>query len=249
MHMNHRESAIAALALGFAALERPLRPVQHRLVGKTPYLFWSESGRRGDEFTHEFYAIESDPAATMADIATLEIGSDHLVAVITEDEANGVGPWLMAGYAIGSEEPIMLSDLNLSPATSDVDVQVEPVATIVQAEAIATSHAEIGYPVRSWNQALLDDPQVRYLQICADGMPVCVGKIALIAPCAYITDIVTLPTHRKQGLAGALMRAMEAEARAAGIGQAVLTASAMGRHLYASLGYETIAHQTLLYRE
>jgi GNAT superfamily N-acetyltransferase len=229
---------------GFASLERPFQPVEERVSGRTPYLYWPGPGRRGAEFTEEFYAINADPAATLADIAAAHPGPDHLVSTIDSTQFAQSDAWTTAGYEVGSTEPIMLLALADIPSSAP-NLPVTRVSTLSEAEAIAEAHRAIGYPVRQCNQAFLNDPALRYLQICLEGRPVCVGKLALGMPCAYITDVVTQPDYRNRGLASALMHAMHGEAREFGATYVALTATAMARPLYAALGYAVIAEQVL----
>lgn len=236
--------ALDGIRHGFAVLERPFQIVDERISGATPYLHWPGTGRKGDEFTEQFYVVDADVAAALIDIAAADPGPDHLVSAISVEHPADDDDWTTAGYEVGSSEPFMAIDLT-AIAPPEPGYPVARVTTLDEATRIADAHRAIGYPVRQFNQALLDVDAIRYLQIMLDGLPVCVGKIALTSPCAYVTDIVTLPDYRKRGLATALMHALHAEAGKAGIARVALTSTAMAKPLYASLGYQVVAQQVL----
>ena len=54
---------------------------------------------------------------------------------------------------------------------------------------------------------------------------------------AYLLNMYTLPDYRKQGIASALLDAMEAEAIARRFGKVWLHASEAGRPLYERIGF------------
>lgn len=54
---------------------------------------------------------------------------------------------------------------------------------------------------------------------------------------AYLLNMYTLPAHRKQGMASALLDAMVAHARAEQLGKVWLHASEQGRPLYERMGF------------
>lgn len=54
---------------------------------------------------------------------------------------------------------------------------------------------------------------------------------------AYITNMFTLPSHRRKGIASALLEKIVCEARLAGYSIAMLHASSDGKHLYPKFGF------------
>ena len=72
-----------------------------------------------------------------------------------------------------------------------------------------------------------------------------IGKMAVGGSGAYITDVMTMPEARRQGLGEAIMRALHADARVAGVTVAALTSTAMAEPLYERLGYLRVGTVTL----
>jgi predicted GNAT family acetyltransferase len=138
-----------------------------------------------------------------------------------------------------------LTDANCLPLTASPAPASVRVATMAEVEAILAMHASVGYPARPFSQTLLDDPQVSIRTISIDGRFAAIGKLAIVASGVYITDVMTMPAHRRTGLAEAIMRQLHADARAAGLTRAALTSTAMARPLYERLGYRQVATVTI----
>lgn len=227
---------------GFAALERPLHPVEERTAGDIPWLHWSGRGRRGAEFSDEFFALDMDPAVVLATIAAARPGPDHLIAEITTAGEPNEAAYIAGGYEFGSREPLMLA----SPIPVDPpEIPVDRVTSPEQVDVILAAHEAIGYPKRLFTAELLADPNLSIRAIWSEGEFVALGKAALLPEGAYITDIMTMPAHRRRGYGTALMRALHQDALAAGCPVSVLTSTAMAKSLYQSLGYREVGTLTL----
>jgi ribosomal protein S18 acetylase RimI-like enzyme len=231
---------------GFARLERGVHPVLELASGPVRFLRWSETGRRGAEFSEEFFAPDLDPAEVLAAVGAARPGPDHLIAEISARTEPATDAYLTAGYEFGSEEPLMmaeLTDANSRPQSG----KPEPVrvASMTEVEQILTAQASVGYPARLFSQSLLDDPAVIIRAIFIDGAFAAIGKLAIVESGGYITDVQTMPALRRTGLAEAIMRRLHTDARAAGLPRAVLTSTAMARPLYERLGYREVATVTI----
>jgi ribosomal protein S18 acetylase RimI-like enzyme len=119
------------------------------------------------------------------------------------------------------------------------------VTSMAQVEQILAAQASVGYPARPFSQALLDDPGISVHAIFVDGAFAAIGKLAIVETGGYITDVQTMPAHRRMGLAEAIMRRLHADARAAGLTRAVLTSTAMACPLYERFGYSQAATVTI----
>lgn len=236
----HLAATIARI--GFAALERPLHPVEERTSRGVPYLHWPGRGRRGAEFSEEFFALDLDPAVVLAAVAAANPGPDHLIAEITALGEPNEAAYLAAGYEFGSREPLMIA----SPVPAGPPpIPVDRVTSLEQVAAILAAQEAVGYPRRLYNETLLADPAISIRTIWADGEFVALGKAAMLPEGAYITDIMTMPAHRRRGYGAAIMRALHQDALAAGCPVAVLTSTPMAKSLYESLGYRKVAVLTL----
>jgi ribosomal protein S18 acetylase RimI-like enzyme len=214
--------------------------------GPVRFLRWPETGRRGAEFSEEFFALDLDPVETLAAVRAAQPGPDHLIAEIAARTQPAADAYLAAGYEFGSDEPLMtamLSNDNSQPL--DGPPSPERLISLDQVEQVLAAHAAVGYPARLFSQPLLDDPLVSIRAIFLDSRFAAIGKLAIVETGAYITDVMTMPEHRRQGLAEAVMRQLHADARAAGLTRAVLTSTAMARPLYERLGYRQVATVTI----
>lgn len=228
---------------GLAALERPLHPVLERETAGIPYLYWPARGRKGAEFSEEFFAFDIEPGVVLEAVQSAHPGPDHLIAEIAVATSPQADYYRASGYEFGSAEPLMCCEL---PGTVDSGAgTTRRVATMADVDAILAAHASIGYPMRLFNEDLLADPLVTVRAIWEGSSPIAIGKAALLPTGAYLTDIMTMPMYRKLGHGAAIVRALHADAIRAGCRLSVLTSTAMAQSLYHSLGYTTIGTVTL----
>lgn len=231
---------------GFAALERPLHPVEEHEFDAVPFLHWPTRGRRGQEFTDEFYAIDAEPATVLAAVRSARPGPDHLIAEHSYAQPPDETAWTDAGYEFGSREPIMVANLVDSGLAIPSNMAIARLTRMSDAERILAAHAEAEYPQRLFTQALLDDPNLAIRVAWSDtGEFMAIGKAALLQKGAYITDVMTMPALRKRGIGRLIMQALHQDAVHAGCEIGVLTSTTMGKPLYESLGYREAGIQTL----
>src|SRR5687768_17228457 len=133
---------------GFAHLERGVLPVEERQSGPVRYLHWPARGRRGAEFSEEFFAVDLDPAEVLAAIQAAKPGRDYLIAEIAAQFEPAQEAYFAAGYEHGSEEPLMLADLNDANSTPMPELPVRRLTSMADAERIFAAHRSIGYPER-----------------------------------------------------------------------------------------------------
>lgn len=94
----------------------------------------------------------------------------------------------------------------------------------------------------------LGSPLWRSWLVDADGEVVAIGTLAFFerppypgnakGVDAYLLNMYTLPSHRGQGAAGAILQAALACARERGAGKLILHASEAGRALYSKAGFQ-----------
>jgi ribosomal protein S18 acetylase RimI-like enzyme len=231
---------------GFARLERGVHPVLELASGPVRFLRWPETGRRGAEFSEEFFALDLDPAEVLAAVGAAQPGPDHLIAEIAARTKPATDAYLAAGYEFGSEEPLMMAELTDDNSRPRPGAPAPvPVRSMTEVEQILAAQAAVGYPARPFSQALLDDSQVSIRAIFVDGSFAAIGKLAIVESGGYITDVQTMPDYRREGLGEAIMRRLHADALAAGLSRTVLTSTAMARPLYERLAYRQVATVTI----
>jgi GNAT superfamily N-acetyltransferase len=238
-------AAFDLIVRGFAHLERSLHPVEERQSGPVRYLHWPQRGRRGAEFSEEFFALDLDPDQVLTAIQAAGPGRDFLIAEVAARKEPAHEAYFAAGFEHGSEEPLMLAELTDANSTPMPQFPVRRLMSMAEAERILAAHRSIGYPERLFSQAQLDDPDTVIRVAFAGDELIALGKMALVDAGAYITDVMTMPDHRRQGWGEAVVRQLHADARAAGLTQSALTSTAMARSLYERLGYQAVGVVTL----
>jgi GNAT superfamily N-acetyltransferase len=230
---------------GFAHLERSLHPVEERQSGPVRYLHWPQRGRRGAEFSEEFFALDLDPEKVLTAVQSIGPGRDYLIAEVAARTQPAREAYFAAGYEHGSEEPLMLAELTDANSTPLPQFPVRRPGSMADVERILAAHRSVGYPERLFSQVQLDDPGIVIRVAFAGDDLVALGKMALLDTGAYITDVMTMPDHRRQGWGEAIVRQLHADARAGGLIQSALTSTAMARSLYERLGYQAVGVVTL----
>jgi predicted GNAT family acetyltransferase len=243
--MTDIEIAFELIIRGFARLERGVHPVEQDAVGTVRVLRWPERGRRGQEFSEEFFALDPDPAELLAVARDARPGPDHLIAVVSTEPEPVQAPYLAAGYEFGSREPLMLAELTDANSTADSALVAQRVTTMAEVARILAAQEAAGYPERLFSEELLADSQVSIRVIFVDGEFVAIGKLAVVETGGYITDVMTMPGHRRQGYGAGVVRQLHTDARALGAGRVALTSTAMAKSGYARLGYQQIGIVTL----
>ena len=239
------EIAFDMIIRGFARLERGVHPVVEGALGAVRVLRWPERGRRGQEFSEEFFALDPDPAELLAVVRDARPGLDHLLAVVTSGSEPDQAPYLAAGYGFGSREPLMLAELTDANSTPDSALAVQRVTTMAEVAQIMAAQESVGYPKRLFGEALLADPQISIRALFVDGEFTAIGKLAVVETGGYITDVMTMPGRRRQGYGAGVVRQLHADARALGAGRVALTSTAMAKSGYARLGYGDLGAVTL----
>ena len=230
---------------GFAQLERGVHPVEERQSGPVRYLHWPERGRRGAEFSQEFFAVDLDPETVLAAVREAGPGQDYLIAEVAARNPPAEAAYFAAKYEHGSSEPLMLAELTATNCTPDPDRSILYLTSMADVERILTAHRSVGYPERLFSQAQLDDPATVIRVAFAGDELIALGKMALLETGAYITDVMTMPDYRRQGWGEAIMRQLHADARAVGLAWSALTSTEMARSLYERLGYQALGMVTL----
>lgn len=222
---------------GFAALDRAFRPVEKSEINGIVRIHWPAEGRRGSTWTDEFFAWESDPAVTLAAVQSCMPGPRHYLT-----DASASGPSNRAffeanGYVFEDFEPLMTLALAGRPRP-DSGHTVSSITDLELANRLTAAQHAAGSSPRPTSQTQIDDPTIVLKIALAGDEPAAAGKGVLVEDAFYISDITTLPSHRKQGYAAAIMEALHADAESLGARFAVLCASGMAANLYRTLGYQ-----------
>lgn len=231
------DEALALLLHGELGAPSPENRSEVRTAAGIPVVHRDEDGSVADEF----FVRDEPPAAVLAAIAAYGPAPSHLIT-LTQSPGAALAAYRAAGYAEHAAETLMARPLADLPPRN-------PRYTVTRATpddfAWLNAHDPAG---RAWlTLSQLQHPRLRHAFIALDGRPVArVRSYQLDAQQSYVTHLYTAPTHRRQGLARALMAQLLHDAAAAGERWSLLVASAAGRDLYAALGYRACAQLTLL---
>ena len=189
-----------------------------------------------------------DAEELVAEAARLE---RRLIFVPDPELGDALAPWFEEqGWRIDRHvvmaqlrEPEREADLSLVREVSEPDLREarrrvlenEPWATPAVLEQIFAAKALIGERVRT-----------RFFAVELDGEVVSYTDLYLDAGDAQIEDVGTLPEHRNEGHATAVVLAAIAEARKAGAEFVFLVADAHDwpKELYGKLGFDVVGHYT-----
>ena len=156
----------------------------------------------------------------------------HVVLLFVGDEA--ADPRALGhGYVLTEATPLMTAGL------ADRVPTVNPL--IVEEAELADVDELVALDPRS-GVYRFDDFSSYVLVAHVDGR--IVGKTQLmvaIAGIGYLTDMVVDAEFRRRGIGRALVTAAEALARSDGSDATLLASTEIGRHLYTSLGYDTVS--------
>jgi ribosomal protein S18 acetylase RimI-like enzyme len=220
---------------GFAQLQRLNGPVDDLEALGIRYLAF-ERGRRLGPITHEFFPRGSS-TVTMLDLArSVAPHTPHMISLLSQDGEIEISAYLAAGYLHWGNETIMVRELD-EPITPIPDVRVREIDDPQIAEAVVDAQRAAGLAGHPNSEAHLNDASLIQRWVEVDGDIAAFGRIALIGDSAYLADVVTLPSFRCRGYAGALARNLLDAARMTGSRRCVLTSTEAGISLYRGLGF------------
>lgn len=200
------------------------------------------------DYGREFFCIQADVPALQGPRKRLACAGEHVLNLFARDLPRAVVPWLEAGYLQAWVSPLLGRALNAP--WRQARIPPAPAATV---HAVHSDEDMARYASLSGisNPGTARDSRIHNFFACADGQVVAKGQVVLLPGCAaYISDLFTRPSHRRQGLCHQLMHALEARAKEGGATHACL---APGREvqawgLYAGYGYAQVAARSVLVR-
>lgn len=166
----------------------------------------------------------------------------HYLGVLHEFGDPVVAEVAAAGYALSVIETLMLRPtLPLTPAPLPEGMTLQQVTTLQQADWYNQLQKRAAIA-----PAELEETRLRYYLVYQGMVPVARGRLVLLDEGVFCLDgIHTLATHRRRGIARAMVTQMIVDAAAAGHVAGVLSSSDMGYALYQQLGYQNILQLTI----
>ena len=235
-------------ALHVAAAERVARsPLGIAYFNDTLPRIWSAN-------TFQLMGAQASIDEIVAEADRLQgaAGLEHRRVAIADESA---GRALEPGFAeLGWKTDAFLYMVPRRDPGKDVDTSVveevghgalRPVRDVIHREWLKQADEETMRQLAEAERLIAAKGNARHFAIVRDGRPVSGADLFSNERVAQIEDVVTLPEHRGQGLASAVvMRALE-EARAAGHEFVFLVADARDwpKELYRRLGFEGVGER------
>jgi GNAT superfamily N-acetyltransferase len=193
---------------------------------------------RGDYRSEEYVAtgISADAVDTLARHHTRGRFKVCVIRAAADSDAPIRAAFRALGYRLRSTEAFMLHQL-ATPAPA-----AEPYPVVrVTAEAQAQLLAQAAGSRQILPEHLAADPApIRQYMAMDDEMPVgWVGSV-VVGDYAWCTNMFVVPSHRRRGIARALLTRMLADDKAYGAQANILLSSHAGAKLYPTVGYEEI---------
>ncbi len=213
--------------------------LQHRLGGSAldyaagiPFVRFGPAAHGRSE---EFFAVDVAPAHAHAVAQATARSQGYWITAIEPLGTSSAAAYTALGYSFEGQEWLMTLPLTAAALPTTQAEHIRDPNIVAQINA--ASRRRIFPPTE------LDRPDLTVVAVLEAGVPVAWGGQVWATPQQpYVTHIHTLETHRRRGLALAVMRALIHEACTRGATASVLAATAMGRSLYQRLGYQDVAH-------
>jgi GNAT superfamily N-acetyltransferase len=232
-----RETAWELFITGFTGTAYARRVATRFRAGPVEAVHFAGDEDRPREPFHEFFARACVPAAALAAIAAARPLPEHYITVL-EDQAGLVDAYTAEGtYRLSHSEALMVCDLSAA-AVQPPDLAVTIART---AEEAAWFNANDPQGIAWIIPENLADPTMPHYAIVDGGRLVARGRNLWVdADQSYVSRVFTAESHRRRGLAHALMRRILADDIDRSARWSVLTASGMGEQLYTRLGYRSL---------
>ncbi len=202
--------------------------------------FHYPNGRAGSSFSNEFFPLEVPAIDTIRLASSIAGESPHLVIPIGESYRAEKPTFETAGYVQTNEWMLMSSPLDKRWFQSG-DERAQLVEELTTEAGIIAAMEEEGGSGHPTKAGLAGNPRVRQRWIEEDGQPASFGRLVLNGSIAYLGDVVTPAMYRRRGHAGSIVRRLLDDAIDHGATQCVLTSTAMGRPIYANMGFSVVA--------
>ena len=239
------EEAIEVFGRGFTFTRSFTHPYLFERVG--PLWVMRDAPRKKPEYRNEEWLVLGTPPEEADSIIQANSRDRYAVCAfrtVLERDAPLRESWKALGYRLQSTEMFFAHTLANIPAAR-CDYVIERVTDQEMAEQLASAAgARQIYP----EHLTESPPRLRQYVALNDGEPVGWVRSIVCGDATWCSNMFVVPTHRRLGIAKALISRMLAEDKATGLKANVLLASHVGAKLYPEVGYEPIG-QLFLYKK
>lgn len=234
--MDEMQSAIEVFARGFCFT----RSFTHPYVAERIESVWGvrDAPRKRGDYRREEWIAHGVSPREMDRVARAHTRGHFAICAICapgEDEGLLRGEFKELNYRLNATEAVMVHDLERIPRPA-APLKIARVLKPEMAESLAKAAGRR----QILDEYLTKDAPLRQYVALEGEVPV--GWVRSIhLPCGtWCSDMWVQPTHRRRGIARAMLCKMLRDDRAAGAERAVLTASHAGAKLYPLVGYKEV---------
>lgn len=229
-----RDTAANVFIASFAHLQRRTHQSVLERVNDVPFVRF---GAPAEGRSEEFFALCGAEPSHVHTIARLHARTPgYWITAIDPLEVSSAEQYRALGYDLEDQEWLMALPLTAGKLPPESPAQI-----VDDPDIVAQINAASGRPVFPIHA--LDQPDLTIVAVFAGGeLAAWGGQIWADWRYPYVTHIRTTESHRRRGLATAVMNTLLREAHARRAVASVLAATVEGRLLYQRLGYQDLAH-------
>lgn len=184
-----------------------------------------------------FFIRGRDPHTIVPLIQSANPAPDHILRVV-EDQSGLRTAYESLGYRIDFVETLMARPLTDLPL---LDGRHEVMRVRGREQIHLVNHMDRPDDIAARSDDL-DNPAIRFYVIRREGHTICRARSATMSTTmSWVSHVFTLESHRRQGMAQAVMKRTMWDDAAAGHTFSTLLATQEGYPLYQHLGYQEIA--------
>ncbi len=208
-----------------------------RDVGGVPCMRYDFEWQGQKVLSDNFFVRGRAPHSIVPLIQSANPAPDHILRVV-EDQAGLQAAYESLGYRVDFVETLMARPLTDLPL---VDGRHEVMLVRGREHIHLVNHIDSPDDIAA-RPADLDNLDIRFYVIRRDGHTVCRARSATMSEAiSWVSHVFTRESHRRQGLAQAVMTWALGDDAAAGHTFSTLLATQEGYSLYQHLGYQDIA--------
>jgi ribosomal protein S18 acetylase RimI-like enzyme len=238
--------AVECFIQAYVHLQAGTTQAEQRKIAGLPCVHFGAGVDAGEALADEIVVHGLGVGQAVERIRAAAPGLPHWLTVFTPDPAADLEEGLRQGYLLDESEYLMLRELDETAGAGPVEGEIfarRPGETILRRAVRKLDVIRINAARRCavFHPDQLDDPAIEIVLIEKQSRILAWGASLLLKPDAvYITNMYTRPEHRREGLAGAVLRELLARAELRGAKHSLLVSSLAGRSLYQRLGYRVL---------
>lgn len=232
------EDAVEVFVRGFQFTRSYTHPYLAERIAPQVWRLHDGPRKSGDQRNEEFVAWDTDAETIHRLTESFARGSFKVSAIVSDatHEAELRAGFKACGYRLMATEAFFVHNLQ-EIETVSAPYPIMQVTTVEQVLALAKATGR--RQILPEHLTASPAPMRQYVAMDDDAL---IGWVGSIAACdsRWCSSMYVVPSHRRQGVARALLTRMLTDDKANGAEASILLASHDGAKLYPVVGYETI---------